>query len=100
MPDVDSEQIGQRMHASIAELYPVCRSIAGNGLRQTLARTREEIPIETFDVPTGTTVFDWTVPKEWNVRDAFVANSRGEGIIDFQASNLHLLPGRGGSAPP
>jgi aminopeptidase-like protein len=91
MPELNSEQIGLQMHAWIAELYPICRSITGDGLRQTLARIREQIPIATFEVPTGTTVFDWTVPKEWNVRDAYVANSRGERVIDFRKSNLHLL---------
>jgi aminopeptidase-like protein len=90
MQDLEQE-IGRRMHDWVAELYPICRSITGDGVRQTLARISEKIPIEVFEVPTGTTAFDWTVPKEWNVRDAYVANSRGQRVIDFQKSNLHLL---------
>ena len=82
---------GERMHRLIAELYPICRSITGDGFRQTLRRLREQIPLEIHEVPTGTQVFDWTVPKEWNVRDAWVKNAAGEKVIDFRRSNLHLV---------
>ena len=75
----------------IAELYPICRSITGNGLRETLRILQREIPIELREVPSGTPAFDWTVPKEWNIRDAYVKNSRGERVIDFQKSNLHVV---------
>lgn len=88
---VDLEQIGSQMYSWIAGLYPICRSITGNGLRQTLALIGEKLPLQTFEVPTGTEVFDWSVPKEWNVRDAFIADSSGRRIVDFRKSNLHLL---------
>lgn len=72
-------------------LYPICRSITGNGVRETLGIIKEFIPIKIFEVPTGTKVFDWVVPKEWNIREAFIKNSKGEKIIDFKNSNLHVL---------
>jgi len=75
----------------IENLYPICRSITGNGLRQSLQIIQREIPIEIHELPTGTTIFDWTVPREWNIRDAWVKNEKGEKVIDFQASNLHVL---------
>lgn len=86
-PDV----LGHEMHALIAELYPICRSITGNGVRDTLKRLQQIIPLTLQEVSTGTRVFDWTVPPEWNIRDAYVKNSRGERVIDFQKSNLHVL---------
>jgi aminopeptidase-like protein len=85
------EAIGHEMLGVIAELYPICRSITGNGIRETLRRLQQLVPLTLFEVPTGTQVFDWTVPAEWNIRDAFVKNSRGERIIDFQKSNLHVV---------
>jgi len=86
-----TDNIGHRMHQLVAELYPICRSITGNGFRETLQVIRRHIPLEVHEVPTGTKVFDWTVPKEWNIRDGYVKNSRGERVIDFQKSNLHVL---------
>jgi aminopeptidase-like protein len=79
------------MHALIAELYPICRSITGDGLRTTLRRLQQLVPLELHEVPSGTQVFDWTVPKEWNIRDAWVANARGERVIDFRRHNLHVM---------
>lgn len=87
----DAHQIGLEMHRLISDLYPICRSITGDGVRQTLHILQQLIPLEIHEVPTGTQVFDWTVPKEWNVQDAYVKNSRGERVIDFQVNNLHLL---------
>jgi len=84
-------EVGGQMLALVAELFPICRSITGDGLRQTLRRIGREIPLEIHEVPSGTRAFDWTVPKEWNIRDAYVRNARGERVIDFQASNLHVL---------
>ena len=82
---------GQRMHQLIAELYPVCRSITGEGTRWTLRRLRDQIPMEIREVPTGTQAFDWIVPREWNIRDAWVKNADGEKVIDFRRSNLHVV---------
>lgn len=75
----------------IAEAFPICRSITGDGVRRTLAMIRERIPLEVHEVPSGTPVLDWTVPKEWNIRDAWIKDSRGNKVIDFQACNLHVL---------
>jgi aminopeptidase-like protein len=89
--DVDPAATGQAMHRLIAELFPICRSITGDGLRQTLRMLQTYMPLEMHEVPTGRQVFDWTVPKEWNIRDAFVKNSKGERVIDFAKSNLHVV---------
>jgi aminopeptidase-like protein len=83
--------IGSELHRLIADLYPICRSITGEGLRETLRAVGKLVPLTLREVPTGTQVFDWTIPKEWNIRDAYVMNSRGERVIDFQSSNLHVV---------
>ncbi len=75
----------------MAELYPICRSITGNGVRATLEILRKHIALEIHEVPTGTAVFDWTIPKEWNIKEAYVKNSKGERVIDFNKSNLHVV---------
>lgn len=72
-------------------LFPICRSITGNGIRETFTRLREVIDFQIHEIPTGTICYDWAVPDEWNVRDAFVADSKGNRIIDFRANNLHLV---------
>lgn len=83
--------VGRRIHAMVEELYPICRSITGDGLRETLRRIGARIPLDIHEVPSGTEVFDWTVPKEWNIRDACVKNANGERVIDFRSSNLHVV---------
>ncbi|MEM8897692.1 MAG: DUF4910 domain-containing protein [Bacteroidota bacterium] len=80
-----------RMRAFMERLYPICRSITGDGVRQTLAILQEINPLEIFEVPSGEAVFDWTVPKEWNIKDAWIKNGRGEKIVDFQEHSLHIL---------
>lgn len=82
---------GEKMYEMVAALYPICRSITGDGLRATLGKIGDYIPLHISEVATGTEVFDWEIPKEWNIRDAFVKNPRGEKIIDFKKSNLHVL---------
>lgn len=82
---------GDAMLALIARLYPICRSITGAGVRQTLAILREQVPLDIHEVPSGTPVFDWVVPPEWTIREAWVKNARGETVIDFAAHNLHLM---------
>jgi len=82
---------GAEMYGLIEELFPICRSITGDGLRATLRRIQQEIPIEIREVPTGTPVFDWTVPREWNIRDAYIKNAAGERVVDFRRSNLHVI---------
>jgi aminopeptidase-like protein len=87
----DLARIGQELHQFAEELYPICRSITGNGIRRTLAMIQNRIPLRTFEVPTGTDVFDWTVPKEWNIRDAYIKDHDGKRVVDFQNSTLHIL---------
>jgi aminopeptidase-like protein len=79
------------MHALAAELFPVARSLTGDGVRETLGRLAAEIPLRVREVPSGTPVLDWTVPKEWNVREAWIKGPRGELVVDFARSNLHLV---------
>ena len=82
---------GKEMYRLMRELYPICRSITGNGVRQTLNIIQKDIPLKVHEVASGTEVFDWTVPKEWNIRDGYIKNSKGEKIVDFKKSNLHVL---------
>ena len=88
---INQDKIGEKIYALIEELFPICRSITGNGVRQTLEIIRKHIPVNVHEVPSGTQVFDWIVPKEWNIRDAWVKDSSGRRVIDFQNSNLHVL---------
>jgi aminopeptidase-like protein len=88
---IDLNQLGKEMYQLMSELYPICRSITGNGIRETLGKIKRIVPIEVHEVVSGTKVFDWTVPKEWNIKDAYVKNSKGEKIIDFKKSSLHIL---------
>ncbi len=87
----DIPEVGQELHRFAAELYPICRSITGDGIRQTLSLIGGRIPLQTFEVPSGTPVFDWTVPQEWNIRDAYIKDSSGRRVVDFQKCNLHVL---------
>jgi aminopeptidase-like protein len=82
---------GAEMHALIRDLYPICRSITGDGFRDSLRRLAEVVPIALSEVPTGTRVLDWTVPREWNIRDAWIADAAGRRVVDFRASNLHVV---------
>jgi aminopeptidase-like protein len=84
-------EIGRRLHRFAQDLYPICRSITGDGIRRTLDRIGSLIPLEITEVPSGTPVFDWTVPKEWNIREAWIADAAGKRIVDFERSNLHVL---------
>ncbi|MER7848402.1 DUF4910 domain-containing protein [Kitasatospora sp. NPDC096077] len=79
------------MHALVERLYPICRSITGDGVRATLDIVGEHLPLQVHEVPTGTEVLDWTVPQEWNIRDAYVADASGRRVVDFAASSLHVL---------
>lgn len=88
---VAPEGSGAAMHALIGHLFPICRSITGEGFRESLGRLAQVAPISLVNVPTGTQVFDWTVPKEWNIRDAWIADSSGRRVVDFRNSNLHVV---------
>lgn len=85
------EGIGREAYALAAEIYPICRSITGNGVRETLRHLRRLIDLEVHEVPTGTQAFDWVVPREWNIRGAYIRDSRGNKIVDFADSNLHVM---------
>ncbi|WP_276502527.1 DUF4910 domain-containing protein [Terrimonas pollutisoli] len=91
MESVNILEQGEKMYQLISRLYPICRSITGDGVRKSLSILQEYIPLEVREVPTGTNVFDWTIPKEWNIRNAYIKNSKGEKIVDFNTSNLHVL---------
>ena len=84
-------EVGAELYQFVRELFPICRSITGNGIRQTLDMIGKRIPLEISEVPTGTPVFDWTVPKEWNIRDAYIQGPDKKRVVDFQKSNLHVL---------
>lgn len=83
--------LGYDMYKMVEELYPLCRSITGNGVRETLSMLQEKIPLIVHEVPSGTQVFDWKVPKEWNIQDAYIKNRQGTRVVDFQKSNLHVV---------
>ena len=87
----DQESVGRELHRFARDLYPICRSITGDGIRKTLAMIQERIPLRTTEVPTGTSVFDWVVPKEWNIKDAYIKEPGGKRIVDFQQCNLHVM---------
>lgn len=82
---------GAEMHELVTRLYPICRSITGDGVRETLRIIQEHIPVEVTEVPSGAKAFDWTVPKEWNIRDAWIKNSAGDRLVDFRKLNLHVV---------
>lgn len=89
--NVGGQNVGNAMHEFMAELFPICRSITGEGVRQTLRKIQARIPLAIHEVPSGTQVFDWTVPMEWNIADAYIKNEAGERVVDFRASNLHVM---------
>ena len=90
LAEIDEQLLGARLFDCVADLFPICRSITGPGIRETLARLGRIAPLSIHEVPSGTRVY-WTVPDEWSIRDAYVKNSRGERVIDFARSNLHVV---------
>jgi hypothetical protein len=98
----DPAEVGHELHCFVADLYPICRSITGDGLRQTLSKIQRLIPLQTVEVPTGTPAFDWTVPKEWNIRDAYIKGpgprdhalerTQGASVHDSGVSRLDPIP--------
>jgi len=75
----------------LQRLFPICRSLTGNGVRETFRILQESVPVAMHEIPSGTTCYDWTVPNEWNIRDAYVADQSGNRLIDFRKSNIHLV---------
>ncbi len=88
---LDDAGIGDEIFALAAEIFPICRSITGDGVRRTLGHLGRHIDLEVHEVPSGTRLFDWTVPPEWTIRDAYIKNAAGERIVDFRNCNLHVL---------
>lgn len=85
------DDVGSEILALAARIFPICRSITGDGVRQTLREVAAHIPLQIHEVPSGTPVLDWTIPREWNIREAWIKNARGEKIVDFKQSNLHVM---------
>lgn len=86
------KSVGVRMYELAEELFPICRSITGEGIRYTLNRLKKEVPqIVLHEIPTGTKVFDWVVPKEWEISEAYIEDMKGNRIVDFQKNNLHVV---------
>jgi len=83
--------LGNSIYDFVKQIFPICRSIMGDGNRQTLSLIREQIPIQIHEVPTGYTAYDWEVPKEWKINDAYVLSPGGQKIIDFKKNNLHVV---------
>ncbi|MPY90337.1 MAG: DUF4910 domain-containing protein [Luteitalea sp.] len=96
LSDDQISDIGRQAHALIEQLYPFCRSLTGEGVRQSLRVLQQIIPLTIHEVPSGTPAYDWVVPDEWTIEDAYVLDGRGRRVIDFRASNLHVL---GNSSP-
>jgi aminopeptidase-like protein len=88
---LESVGVGDEIYRLICDLFPLCRSITGNGVRETLRTVGKEIPLKIQEIPTGTKVLDWSIPKEWNISDAYIKNAKGEKVIDFANSNLHVV---------
>src|SRR6201996_969602 len=86
-----NESVGPAIYALASRLFPICRSITGNGVRETINILREHIDLELHEVATGTQVFDWVIPPEWNIRDAYIKDAAGRKIVDFARSNLHVM---------
>ncbi|MCB0668030.1 MAG: DUF4910 domain-containing protein [Saprospiraceae bacterium] len=86
-----ASELGSQMYDLARRLYPICRSITGEGVRKTLKILQESIPLEIKEVPSGTEVFDWVVPLEWNIREAWIKDEKGEKVVDFANHNLHIL---------
>jgi len=88
---LDSPSIGEEIFSLARNIFPICRSITGDGVRETLRCLSEHIDLKIYEVPSGTEAFDWSVPQEWNIRDAYIKDSAGNRVVDFHACNLHVV---------
>jgi aminopeptidase-like protein len=91
MSTPDATLIGKQLHQHATELFPICRSITGGGVRQTLRLIQKHIPLAIHEVPSGSTIFDWEVPMEWNIEEAYISDPQGRRVVDFQNHNLHIV---------
>jgi aminopeptidase-like protein len=87
----DPGTVGRDAYELMRRLFPFCRSLTGDGVRATFDVLEEQLPIIRTEIPTGTRVFDWIVPDEWNIRDAYIADSDGRRVVDFRRSTLHVV---------
>ena len=88
---MDAAAIGTEAYALMQRLFPLCRSLTGSGVRATFDVLEDYLPLERTEIPSGTQVFDWTVPDEWNIRDAYIATNDGRRVVDFRRSSLHVV---------
>src|SRR3954451_16073403 len=86
-----TESVGQEAYELMRRLFPLCRSVTGSGVRETFDVLEEVIPLTRTEIPSGTRVFDWIVPDEWNIRDAYIATADGTRVVDFRRSSLHVV---------
>jgi len=92
MENINNENsIGKKIYELTSNLVSICRSITGQGVRETLGLIQKRIPLKIYEVPSGTQAFDWTVPREWNIKDAYVINPQGKKIVDFKKNSLHVV---------
>ncbi|MDX1419357.1 MAG: DUF4910 domain-containing protein [Rubricoccaceae bacterium] len=84
-------EIGERLYGWVEQLYPLHRSLTGDGLRASLELLAAQIPLTVHEVPTGTPVLDWTVPQEWGIRDAWIETAGGSRVVDLRDSPLHVV---------
>src|SRR5579871_4552829 len=82
---------GDVLYEIVSDLYPICRSITGDGFRESLRYLQKFVNLRLVEIPTGTKVYDWEVPNEWNIKDAWIKNSKGEKVVDFRQNNLHVV---------
>ena len=86
------KEVGERIYQLAVELFPICRSLTGPGVHQTLNILKREVEeLKVYEIPTGTKAFDWTVPQEWSINDAYIMDSEGNRVVDFKKSNLHVI---------
>ena len=91
LTDKEVEQAGEAMHDLLCRLFPICRSISGPGVRETLKQIAGVVPLAITELPTGTPVFDWTIPREWSIDEAYIEHENGTRYVDFQENNLHVV---------
>jgi aminopeptidase-like protein len=91
MESVTPPGIGEDMYSFAAKIFPICRSITGNGVRETLREIGSLTALDLHEVASGTAAFDWVIPPEWNIRDAWIKDAKGRKIVDFHRSNLHVM---------